>query len=593
MISLASGPMTVGRSMIFPRNQEDIAKRVKLLIDACMASARSRSELYRRREAYFLFGSEAQTPVRHNRMASHMDLVSSFLFAPDHQFFHISAEANSDDAVVQQAITLQDFFNDEFHDAGLSDLFGDSIPWALTYDTMLFKVGWNEIRKCLTAELIQPHQFGVYREDVADLGTQQAFCHSYFMDWSAAAQVLIRAGQGSKIPELSVTNQPFTSPFPDMLHRMIITASTGKNLMGNMIGQVNPIYTPLATYQAQVDAPTVEFHELWAWDDDANDYRVFRMAHPDILISDSKKVVEALRAANRFSKKKHERDDDNYQTDTNLFLPHEHPFTSITPYGKYNYFWGYAHADALIPLQDWVNERLEQISDILEKQAYPPRVGSGFSGLTDEKMESFGGADTWVFDQLPQAQIKELAPQMPPGLFEEFQEIGAMFLEASGLTESIQGRGETGVRGRGHARDNRQTGGGRIKKAALRLESSLCRIGDLALKLVQRNCDEMIRPPTEDGKQPDFFYPSQVASKLTLRVDGHSHSPLFGDEARELAVLLMKSGALDKQQFVRMMNPPSRDNIIHGLRQQQKQQAAMIQQHPELLAQMAKGGRKR
>lgn len=579
--------------MIFPRNLEDLQKRVKLLCDACLATSRDRAELYRRREAYFLFGTELQSPVRCNRIESHLDLVTSFLFAPDHQFFHISAEPNSDDAVVQQAIALQDSFNDDFQADGLSDLFGDAVPYALTYDSMIFKVGWNDTHKCLTGELVQPHCFGVYREDIADLGSQQAFCHTYFLDWSSSAQVLLRAGRGSQISELSVTNNPIVSPFPDMLHRMIISSSTGKNMLGNMIGQVNPIYTPLATYQPKVDAPCVQWYELWAWDDDENDYRQFRMCAPDILISDSKKVVEALRAANRFQKKRYDADDDNYQTNTNLFLPREHPFTAIVPYGKYNYFWGKAHVDALIPLQDWLNERLEQIADILEKQAYPPRVGSGFSGLTDEKMEGFGGADTWLFDQMPQATVKEMAPQMPPDLFAEIQEIGAMFLEASGLTESIQGRGETGVRGRGHARDNRQTGGGRIKKAALRIESSLSRVGDLALKMMQKNSEEQIRPPHEEGQQPEWFYPSQIASKLTLRVDGHSHSPLFGDEAREIATLLKRSGAIDNAMFVRMMNPPSRDNILHALRQQQKQQQAMLQQHPELLQQMVKGGRKR
>lgn len=586
--------------MIFPRNREDLEKRVKLLCDACMATARDRAELYRRREAYFLFGTEMQTPVRHNRLESHLDLVSSFLFAPDHQFFHISAEANSDDAIVQQTIALQDFFNDEFHDAGLSDLFSDAIPWALTFDSMIMKVGWNEVRQGLMAELVAPHNFGVYREDIADINSQQCFCHTYFLDWSASAQVLLRAGRGSDIIKLSVTNEPFVQPFPSLLNRMIITSTSGKNLLGNMMGQINPIYTPLASYQPKVDAPCVQWFELWAWDDDARDWRSFRMCAPDILIDDSEKVVEALKLSKRFQRKprgrmegKEEIGRDYYQTSTNLFLPGEHPFTQIVPYGKWNYFWGKAHIDGLIPLQDWMNERLDQIADLLEKQAYPPRVGSGFSGLTDEKMEAFGGSDSFLFDQLPQAQVKELAPQMPPQLFAEFQEIGGMFLEASGLTEAIQGRGEAGVRGRGHARDQRQTGGGRIKKAALRLESSLNRIGDLALKLVMKNCDEKVQPPHEEGQEPERFYPSQVASKMTLRVDGHSHSPLFGDEAREIAVLLKRSGAIDNAQFVRSLNPPSRDNILHGLRQQQRQQQQLMQQHPELLQAMAKGGRKR
>src|SRR6266852_7943195 len=109
-------------------------------------------------------------------------------------------------------------------------------------------------------------------------------------------------------------------------------------------------------------------------------------------------------------------------------------------------FLGKAHLDALVPLQEWMLERLDQIADIMERQAYPARVGSGFMGLSEEKMAAFGGADTYVFDPLPNAKVEELRPEMPPDMFAEFREITNMFLEASGLTEVMSGRSEQGVR---------------------------------------------------------------------------------------------------------------------------------------------------
>jgi hypothetical protein len=576
--------------MIFPTKEEDLAKRVKLIIDACTANRQDRAELYRRREAYFLFGTDAQNPVRYNRIEAHLDLVASFLFAPDHAFYHISAERNAEDAVVKQAIALQDEFNDDFTDAGLHDLFAEAIPWALVYDTMIFKQGWNDVRKAMIAELVPPHNFGVYREDITDLDTQQAFCHTYFLDWSDTAQRLLRAGKGGEIAKLDVTNKPFVSPFPDMLNRMIISATGGSNLQGNVIGQINPLYTPSATYQPKVDAPMVEWNELWAWDDDEQDYRCFHMVKPDILVGDSCKTIEALRAAHKF---KPQQDDDFYHTNSNLFLPRDHPFTVIRPYTKYNYFWGIAHIDRLMALQDWMTERLDQVADILERQAYPPKVMSGFSGLTDEKAEAFGGADTWLYDQIPQAQVKELAPNMPPDLFADFTQINGLFLEASGLTEVLQGQGAEGVRSRQHAQQLQRTGGGRIKRTALKLESSLSRIGEVGLKLKMKNDDELISPEPDEHGKIEKFLPSQIASDVSIRVDGHSHSPLFGDEAREIALLLRKANAIDNEMLTRMLNPPSRDNIIHSQRREAKQKQQMIQQHPELLSQMAKGGKKR
>ena len=240
----------------------------------------------------------------------------------------------------------------------------------------------------------------------------------------------------------------------------------------------------------------------------------------------------------------------------------------------YEFFWGKAHIESLIPLQEWSNERLEQIHDILDKQANPAKVLSGFLGLTDEKAEAFGGADTWVMDQLPQAQVKELYPEMPDDIFADYNSIGALFIEASGLTEVLQGKGAEGVRSKAHAKDLKTTGAGRIKKTATRLEAPLVRMGDLALRLNMRNNDEPIYPdPKEDGKPGDPFYYHNLIGNYSMRIAGHSHSPLFADDSKEMAGLLFKAQAIDGESLIRMLNPPNRDNLIHALRARQKKAA--------------------
>lgn len=574
--------------MIFPKNQDDLKTRVKQLIDACIASRQDRADLYRRREAYFLYGSGDQRTVKYNRIEPHLDLVSAFLYSPDHAFFNIAAERNAPDAIVKQVTALQDDFNDDFMDDGLSALFAEAIPWSLVYDTMILKAGWSEVKDCLTCELIPPHNFGVYREDVADLDKQRAFCHTYHLDFHESAQRLIAAGKGGDIARVGVTNQPFVTPFPDLLNRLIISTTGGTNIAGNIAGQINPVYSPPATYQPRVDAPVTEWQELWAWDDDCQDWRIFHMCEPDILISDSLKTVDALRRAAKFKSKRDA--NEFFQTPSNLFLPKEHPFVQVCPYTKFNYFWGISHLDGLMPLQDWMTERLDQIADLLEKQAYPARVGSGFSGLTDEKMEAFGGADTFLFDQMPGAKIEELKPQMPPDLFADYQSINGLFLEKSGLTDVIMGTAEGG-RSRQQQKAAQKTGAGRIKRTALKLERSLTKLGDIALRLKMKNDDGEIVPEPDENGDAHPFVAAQVAGDVKLRVEGHTHSPLFGDESREMAVLLMKSQAIDKEMFVRMLNPPSKDAILHSQRIAARKQQQMMQDHPELLEKMvAKGG---
>ena len=189
-------------------------------------------------------------------------------------------------------------------------------------------------------------------------------------------------------------------------------------------------------------------------------------------------------------------------------------------------------------------------------------------------METFGSADNWVMDQLPQASIKELAPQMPPDIFADYNSIGALFVEASGLTETLQGKGTKDVRSKGHAQQMLTTGSGRIKKTATKLEAPLVRMGDLALKLNQRNNDQPIIPdPKDDGKPGDAFLYANLASDYSLTVAGHSHSPLFSDDSKDMATLLMKAQAIDKEGFIRLMNPPGRNNLIHSLRDREKKAA--------------------
>ncbi|SRR5216684_32649 len=577
--------------MIFPTDEDELAKRVTYLVERCLSTREDRDKIYQWREKYYLFGTNRYEKAPINKLESHVDLVSSFLYAPDHAFYHISASANADELEVQKSIALQDDFNDDFQSCGMSSAVMESIPWSIVYDTMIPKVGWNRDREELFLELVPPHNFGVYDESVSDLDSQSCFCHTYFIEYQKAVGKLILAGHVDNIPQIKVQHSSSMSPFPEMLQRMIIAGSTGSSLSGTLFGQVNPDYSPNATYQPKSEVPMVRWSELWAWDDTNVDYRVFHLIEPNILVGDSARTIAAYKKATqnvvdlfgrleKMGKK---------TSDSNPFFPGDHPFSKIQPYGKYNYFWGKAHIDTLIPLQEKLLVRLDQIDDILDRQADPAKVGSGFMGLSEEKMAAFGGAGTYLFDQLPQAKVEEMKPDMPADLFHEYEKFEGMFLEASGLTEVISGRSEKGVRSHQHSHDLKKSGSGRIKKAALCIEDPLNKIGDVALKLkMAHDSDKMRTTPDENDKTHEFL-PCDVKD-VRMRVDGHSHSPLFGDEARELAVLYRKFGTIDDEDFIRMTNPPSRDTLLHSLRKRRRQQKKTLAQHPELAAKMIAGG---
>jgi hypothetical protein len=561
--------------MIIPTDPTLKAEYLKFIVDTCFLSKKERKDMYGRRRQFMLFGTAGDQEVIYNRLESHLDLVCAFLYSADSAQFSLSAPLNAGDEEVKKFMAAQDTYNNDFRDAGMFDYFGDSLIWSLCYDSVILKMGWSETREDTTAVRIPPWKFGVFSEELEDLDSQPAFVHQYHIDYDNACERLKRAGLQDRIKDLGLTNTPYESPFPELITRMIIASSAGSNLMNSVSGAVNPSYTSRPSYQAKVDRPLVLFNEVTVWDDECNDYRVFWHADPDIIISDSKETIAVLKRTGEF-KPQREQQQQFYNTECNPFFPQEHPYIHIRPYQTDDYFWGKAHIDSLIPLQNWSNERLEQIHDLLEKQAYPPRVGSGFMGLSDEKMDAFGGADTWVMDQLPGAKIEELSPKMPDDIFADFQSIGAIFLEASGLTEVLQGKGDQGVRSRGHAKQLQTTGAGRIKKAAVRLEAPLVRMGSLGLKLHMRNCDDRIQPdPREDGKEGDPFFYANLGARFNMRIQGHSHSPLFADDTKELAGALFKATAIDQEGLLRLLNPPNRDNLIHSLRTRKKKQEQM------------------
>jgi len=93
--------------VIFPTDDAELEDRVRYLIERCLSTREERDRLYQWREKYYLFGTQGYEQAKYNRLESHLDLVTSFLYAPDHAFYHISADQNADEQQVQRATVLQ------------------------------------------------------------------------------------------------------------------------------------------------------------------------------------------------------------------------------------------------------------------------------------------------------------------------------------------------------------------------------------------------------------------------------------------------------------------------------------------------------
>lgn len=571
--------------MIVPSSRKARDNAIDEISDICLQSRRDRDLLYLMRKRFIDYGTNDYTiEVKYNRLEAHLDLVTSFLYAPDHARYMIAAPRNTDDNTIAQIEALEDEWNDSFRDCGLAYLFGDAVYWALGLEATFVKMGWNNARNDLFGKLFLPSDFAVYDESEPDLDSQEAFIHTYCMNWQQAVQRLTRAGKKNEIKNLTRYPGQYSDDLPPILSNLIIDATGGPNIGGAMLGRASADFQPRPTYQSNSENPMVRFHEIWVWDDNCEDYAQFIKADGiDGCLADSRETIHAYRKADP------DLASERYRSESNIFgIEQEHAFVPVIPYKRPDYFWGKAHTDILIPLQIWTNERLQQIADLLEQNVDPPKIASGFMGMTDEKIDSFGGPGSSAFDQIPGAKLEFLRPPVVPDLFAEFKEIASIFLEASGLTEMLMGRGDAGVRGEKQAKKMVMTGSGRIRKVAVGLEESLVKMAEIGIKLIQRNSTERMR--TDTGQ---VLLPGQVAEpKMKIRVAGHSHSPLFVDESKELAGTLFKGQVIDRETFAHMLNPPNVDAIVHKLRKRIKaEQAQAVQQMKLGLVPGAKGNK--
>src|SRR5260370_31648825 len=142
--------------MFLPTEKEELRNCVRYLIERCLSTRDERDKQYQWREKYFLFGSNGLEQARINNILSHLDLVTSFLYTPDHAFYHIVSSSSRDELSILKATALQDDFNEDFIETGVSDMLEEAVMWSLVYDTMIPKQGWNRDREEWFMELVPP-----------------------------------------------------------------------------------------------------------------------------------------------------------------------------------------------------------------------------------------------------------------------------------------------------------------------------------------------------------------------------------------------------------------------------------------------------
>jgi hypothetical protein len=548
----------------------DLGERNRLyeeLVRECTASRVERFAVYQVLRNYYLFGSSDAKGAPYNKIGSTIETLSSFIYSSDTLRFslHLGTEAPHDD--IAKAVPLAKEVTEQWRVSKTHLLFGMGLRWSFVYGAMLMKSMW--VRNRVRCYLVEPHQFGVLREDLTDLADQEAFTHHYTITKTQLASNL--TGNPRKESILARVGKSMVDTLPPLstgLSRLLIGSPVG-GAPGSVAipGQMSGVESglggggrgPSYDYSPHVEADVLDMCDLYVWDDEEDDYQVVTRASPDVVIYDRpSQVMGHVKGIS--------------------------PFVKITPeFNLYDYFWGPSFVARLTWLQDWRTTRVYEIRSILAKQADPSMTMIGMGGIQDEKFLAYGRAGGRMSSNTPTGKVEVHAPEMPADSFAQLAQIDAMFDDQAGLGHVLQGKGEPGVRSRGQADLMARLGSSRPKERAIAAEECAEEVAGLILRLTQDHSDQRFSAVVDGKSMP--FTAEQFTRDYEVKVDGHSSSPIFVEDRKHDATTLHEAGVIDDETLLDMYDPPNLQELKERLKVLQKQKAEAKQLEMQMMAQ--------
>lgn len=538
------------------------------LVRQCSVSRTERFNLYQSLRNYYLYGSASRDGTMYNKIGATVDTLASFIYSPDAVRFAIHLGETAVDEDVYKSVPLAREVLDQWRISGTHLRFALALRWSLVYGCMLMKVQWSSAGA--RTYLVEPHQFGVLREDVVDLADQEAYTLHYTTTRTQLHATLEGNPRRASIMERvgrSTRDGNTGRMYAEGLQRLMVGGPVG-GVSGSLAIGIGGSSAPEGgmgrtgvsyDYAPRVEADLIDMCDLYVMDDEIGDYQLISIASPDVVIYDRPQRVVGVPG-----------------------MPH---FAVIRPeMNLYDYFWGESFVARVCNLQDWRSERVEQIRGLMAKQYDPPMFGSGMGGISEEKFVGLRAAGGRVSAPTPGAKLEILSPEMPKDAFAELAQIDQMFDDVAGIGHVLQGKGEPGVRSRGQADLMARLGSSRPKARAVVAEEAAEDIATLILRNVQEHSPQRFTAAIPGGK-PLTFIAEQFTVDYEVKVDGHSSSPIFVEDRKHDALTLLEAHAIDRETLIDMFDPPNAQTLKARLKEieakeakQAEMQMAMEQQ---------------
>ena len=581
------------------------------VIARCSASRVERIQRGSLQRAIFLTGDPNGNAQTYPKTFGYIDNLASWLYSPVDLSWGIQGYGDigpTEHAMGQAAVALLH----EYMTGGEVDSeVEEAVLWSLVKGKTFIKLLWTE--SGFESSLIQPEVMGVEREDLGTLDHQQAFFQTSWYTLESFRDLLsthdTSAREALMRQAMNFASVTRNEDRPDRMNmlKQVVLGGLYPLQAGNQAGApkvqgwVDWLGGPRPDMSPQVLASMIQVDELWVWDDERQDYTTIQMMagqgdgiiwgrdqHRNLFADPIDLKNKSLKGVN----------------DPENPLRGCHPYVDFSPNKLNGYFWGRSEISNVGLLQIALNRRLDGINLLLRRQENPPRYFSGSAGVTQSMMSRLGKPGGWLSEPNPNAKMQSAQPDLPPGLWESLHEINQMFDEIGGMTPTLAGRGESGVRSQAHSETLVRTGSPRFKDRAVSVERSVEKLGNLGLKMLKAYYPDTLTAwvPARDvgpeaaasepenveetpvhGVKPVRFNMHALPKSLHAVIDSHSCSPAFVHEATELAFALAARGAVSPEDLIRMTHPKNESELIVSLKRKEAQQAEFISQHPELL----------
>jgi hypothetical protein len=557
--------------MIFPPPDKMGRWAKERVISQCFASQSQRENLARMINSWRYTGSDTGSSAIFNRILPHCDKLASAVFSPVDARFLVEYDQDYGPDALNRAQIAGRYLTREITQRNLDMSFQEAVEEAVPHGCTILKSVWTHTG--MDARVIMPWQFGVYQENETDLDRQEAMFERTYITPEELWRRISHRSDARELFKRAVAyarRQSDDIAQPGFMQQILMGGSSPLIQDAGAAAQPGGLISLTGSPGVTILSPEVAeglicAYQGWVVNDETGDYTTIQLIDPDILIA-----PRMIRS--------------------NLFIPHEHPYTVVRINPQQDYFWGQSEISQLIKMQALLRDRFEDVKKIMSLQYDRIRAFIGFSGMNDEKYDQLMN-EGWLAEEQPGGKIEDLTPKLPDNWAADIKLIEESFDQVAGFDNVLSGKGEEGIRSGNHFAGAVRQASPRLRDRALRAERQYAGFGEKNLWLNAAKDARAHWTKSGDLAGNSDFLLAQLPDDTRVLVDSHSSSPVYEQDHANTAAFLFKAGAIDGEDLLDLLPIPNRDVLKEKLKKREISKQQLLKSlPPELLAKELGGG---